>query len=127
MTESMITAIALVVALIVSLALLILHQRGTIKEETVHGVSEILQSLPVTMGSGLFGKIMEYSQTAVLAVEQLVQIGEVKKDNTARKEAAMEIVEMAALCDDVPFNDLERATADVCIEAAVHQLPRNQA
>ena len=34
MTESMITAIALAVALIVALALLILHQRGTIKEET---------------------------------------------------------------------------------------------
>ena len=127
MTESMITAIALVVALIVSLALLILHQRGTIKEETVHGVSEILQSLPVTMGSGLFGKIMEYSQTAVLAVEQLVKIGEVEKTNKARGDAAMEIVERAALCDDVPFNDLERAVADACIEAAVHQLPRNQA
>lgn len=126
MSENVISMIALVVALIVAIAVLILYQRKVIREDTVNGIAEIFQSLPVTMGSGLFGKIWEYSRTAVLTVEQLVKTGKVQPDDQSRKDAAMMMVEASAKVDEVPFGAAESEVADICIEANVQQLPRNQ-
>ena len=87
---------------------------------------ETVKDMPVTMGSGLFGKIYEYSRAAVLTVEQLVKTGQIAKEDQARKDKAMEIVEQAAKVDEVPFGAAESEMASLCIEAAVQQLPRNQ-
>ena len=127
MSESTMTLVALAVAVLIGFAMLILYVRKAIKKETVEGIADVIRDLPVTMGSGLFGKIYEYSRTAVLTVEQLVKNGQVQPDDASRKDAALNMVEAAAKVDDVPFGAAESEVADMCIEAAVHELPRNKA
>ncbi len=126
MNENTTILIALAVAVLVGFALLLLYMKKVIKKDTLEQIVEAIQAMPVTMGSGLFGKIYEYSRAAVLAVEQLVDVGKVQPDDQSRKDAAMHIVEAAAKVDEVPFGAAEGEMADVCIEANVKQLPRNQ-
>ena len=124
-TETM-AMVALIVALVVGVALIALYKRKIIEGDTISGVAEVLQALPVTMGSGLFGKILEYSRTAVLTVEQMVKNGTIQRDDNSRKEKAMALVAQAANVDDVPFGMNEQEVASACIEACVQELPRNQ-
>ena len=126
MSQSDITLIALAVAVVIAFVIMILFAKKVIRRETVEGIADVIRDMPVTMGSGLFGKIYEYSRTAVLTVEQLVKTGQILPDDASRKTAAMGIVEKAAKVDDVPFGLQESEIADVCIEAQVQQLPRNQ-
>ena len=126
MSQSDITLIALAVAVVIAFVIMILFAKKVIRRETVEGIADVIRDMPVTMGSGLFGKIYEYSRTAVLTVEQLVKTGQIQPDDASRKTAAMGIVEKAAKVDDVPFGLPESEIADVCIEAQVQQLPRNQ-
>ena len=121
------TLVALAVAAVIGFTLLVLIVKKVIRKETVEGIADVIREMPVTMGSGLFGKIYEYSRAAVLAVEQLVKTGAIEKEDEARKDAAMHIVQQAAQVDDVPFGAAESEMASACIEAAVQQLPRNQA
>lgn len=127
MDNNTITLVALAVAAVIGFTLLIMIVKKVIRKETVEGIVDVIREMPVTMGSGLFGKIYEYSRAAVLAVEQLVKTGEIEKEDEARKNEAMRIVEKAARVDDVPFGAAESEMASACIEAAVQQLPRNQA
>ena len=127
MDNNTITLVALAVAAVIGFALLILIVKKVIRKETLESIADVICDMPVTMGSGLFGKIYEYSRAAVLAVEQLVKTGEIEKEDEARKNEAMRIVEKAARVDDVPFGAAESEMASACIEAAVQQLPRNQA
>ena len=126
MNENTTILIALAVAVLVGFALLLLYMKKVIKKDTLEQIVETIQAMPVTMGSGLFGKIYEYSRAAVLAVEQLVDVGKVQPDDQSRKDAAIRIVEAAAKVDEVPFGAAEGEMADICIEANVKQLPRNQ-
>lgn len=126
MNENTTILIALAVAVLVGFALLLLYMKKVIKKDTLEQIVETIQAMPVTMGSGLFGKIYEYSRAAVLAVEQLVDVGKVQPDDQSRKDAAIRIVEAAAKVDEVPFGAAEGKMADICIEANVKQLPRNQ-
>ena len=121
------TMIALAVAVIIAFLIMILIQKKIIKKETFEGITEVIKDMPVTMGSGLVGKIYEYSRAAVLAVEQLVKKGELEPDDEIRKNKAMLIVADAARVDDVPFGIDEQRLASDYIEANVHELPRNQA
>ena len=120
------TMIALAVAVIIAFLIMILIQKKIIKKETFEGITEVIKDMPVTMGSGLVGKIYEYSRAAVLAVEQLVKKGELEPDDEIRKNKAMLIVADAARVDDVPFGIDEQKLASDYIEANVHELPRNQ-
>ena len=126
MNENATILIALAVAVLVGFSLLLLYMKKVIKKDTLEQIVETIQAMPVTMGSGLFGKIYEYSRAAVLAVEQLVDVGKVQPDDQSRKDAAMHIVEAAAKVDEVPFGAAEGEMAGICIEANVKQLPRNQ-
>ena len=69
---------------------------------------------------------MSYAKIAVRAVEQLVKNGTIQRDDKARKDAAMNMVEAAAKTDGLPFGAAEQEVADMCIEAEVQELPRNQ-
>ena len=126
MDKNTMTLVALAVAAVIGFTLVILVVKKVIRKETVEGIADVIREMPVTMGSGLFGKIYEYSRAAVLAVEQLVKTGEIEKEDEARKAEAMKIVKKAAKVDDVPFGAAESEMASLCIEAAVQQLPRNQ-
>ena len=126
MDNNTMTIIALAVAVLLGFALLALYMKKVIRKDTLEQIVETVKDMPVTMGSGLFGKIYEYSRAAVLTVEQLVNIGQIAKEDQVRKDKAMEIVELAAKVDEVPFGAAESEMASLCIEAAVQQLPRNQ-
>ena len=126
MDNNTMTIIALAVAVLIGFALLVLYMKKVIRKDTLEQIVETVKDMPVTMGSGLFGKIYEYSRAAVLTVEQLVKTGQIAKEDQARKDKAMEIVEQAAKVDEVPFGAAESEMASLCIEAAVQQLPRNQ-
>ena len=126
MDNNTMTIIALAVAVLLGFALLVLYMKKVIRKDTLEQIVETVKDMPVTMGSGLFGKIYEYSRVAVLTVEQLVDIGKIEREDQARKDKAMEIVEQAAKVDEVPFGAAESEMASLCIEAAVQQLPRNQ-
>ena len=126
MDNNTMTIIALAVAVLLGFALLVLYMKKVIRKDTLEQIVETVKDMPVTMGSGLFGKIYEYSRAAVLTVEQLVKTGQIAKEDQARKDKAMEIVEQAAKVDEVPFGTAESEMASLCIEAAVQQLPRNQ-
>lgn len=127
MSAEMMAMVALAVAIVVAVALIILYKKRIVQGDTISGVAEVLQALPVTVGSGLFGKILEYSKTAVLTVEQLVENGKLDPDDKTRKDKAMALVAQAANVDEVPYGKNEQQVADACIEACVYKLPRNQA
>lgn len=127
MTQSEITLVALGVAVLIAFALMILVVKKVIKKETVEGIADVIRDMPVTMGSGLFGKIWEYSRAAVLTVEQLVKTEQIAPDDETRKDKAMKLVKAAAEVDGVPYGQQEREVASACIEAEVHELPRNKA
>lgn len=126
MGQNEVTLISLAVAVIVAFVIMILYMKRVIGRETVEAVADVVRDLPVTMGSGLFGRIWEYSRAAVLTVEQLVKNGEIQTDDESRKQKAMQIVAAAAGVDDVPFGLQEREVASALIEVEVQQLPRNQ-
>lgn len=50
----------------------------------------------------------------------------IQKNNQARKDAARDIVYTAAAADGIKMREIEKQIADDCIEANVHELPRNQ-
>ena len=58
------TLVALAVAAVIGFALLVLIVKKVIRKETVEGIADVIREMPVTMGSGLFGKIYEYSRAA---------------------------------------------------------------
>ena len=118
--------IALVLAVIIGIALIVLVRKGKISAQTLHDSAELIEAMPVPQGDTIFDIFLRYARTAVLTVEQLVKVGKVEKTNDARKEAAMEIVERAAKVEGFDFNEDEKLLADDCVEACVHELPRNQ-
>ncbi len=120
-----ISIIALCLALIVAGILIFLFKKRVIDETAIEGVGQILDGIPAEAGSP-FEMIREYSKIAVRTVEQLVKNGIIQKDNTARKEKAMEIVETAAKIDGLEYGAAEKEIADSCVEAEVYNLPRNQ-
>lgn len=122
--DTIISIIAFMVALFVGIAMIILYKRRVIDEEIISGANQVLGNLPA--GTGVFGAIANYAKIAVHTVEQLVKTGQISKDSTTRKDAAMAIVENAAMVDEVPFGAAEQEAASACIEAEVQLLPRNQ-
>lgn len=120
-----VSIIALVVALIVAGVLIFLISRKSITVEAIEGAGKILDGIPVVEGSP-FAKIKEYAQIAVKTVEQLVKTGVIPRNDKARKDAAMNIVERAAKIDGLPYGAAEIEVASDCVEAEVQTLPRNQ-
>ena len=120
------TFIAIVLGVLLVIALLLLYKKRMIDGEVLSGTAEMIQQIPIPEGNSIFSLILKYCATAVLTVEQMVKVGKVNKDDTSRKQAAMDIVKTAAKVDNIPFGEEEEKIADAGIEAEVNQLPRNQ-
>lgn len=120
-----VSIIALVVALIVAGTLIFLVSRKYITVEAIEGADKVLDGIPVIEDS-TFAKIRDYSRIAVKTVEQLVKTGVIPREDQARKDAAMNIIENAAKVDGLPYGAAEMDVASSCIEAEVQDLPRNQ-
>ena len=117
--------VALVVALLVAGVIILLYKKRVIDEGAIAGMGQVLDGIPVEEGSP-FEMIRNYARVAVRTVEQLVKNGTISRDDKARKDAAMNIVEAAAKVDGLPYGAAEIEIADNCVEAEVFDLPRNQ-
>ena len=125
MDEKTLGIIAILVSLIVGIALIVLYKKRVLDGEMLEGAATLLQGVEIPQGS-IFSKILEYSRTAVLTVEQLVKNGVISREDEIRKNTAMNIVESAAKVDGLPYGAAEMEIASACIEANVAELPRNQ-
>lgn len=116
---------AIALAALIGIALIYLLKKKIIKPETITQTAELLDGIEV-VGSGFIQQLAEYARIAVHAVEQLAKTGVIEKDNDMKKKAAMEYVQTFAKIDDVSLSPADLDTADVLIEAAVNELPRNK-
>ena len=121
-----VSIIAFCLAFLCAVILIILFKKRVIDAGDIEGTGEILEGIPLPEGNGAFNLFVNYAKIAVKAVEQLVKNGVITRDDKARKDAAMNMVEAAAKVDGVPFGAAEMEVADICIEAEVQELPRNQ-
>lgn len=115
---------AVVLACALGVCLIIMLRKKIIKPETLTHAAELLDGVAVS-GSGFVANLAEYARIAVHAVEQLAKTG-IISGGTDKKEAAMDYVRQLAQTDKVPLSPDDLKTADVLIEAAVNELPRNQ-
>lgn len=116
---------AIALAVCIGIVLIYLLRKKIIKPETVTQAAELLDGIEV-VGSGFIQQLAEYAKIAVHAVEQLAKQGVIEKNNETKKKAAMEYVQSFAKIDEVTLSPADLDTADVLIEAAVNELPRNQ-
>lgn len=120
-----VSIIAFCLALIVAVTLIILFKKRIIDADVIAGTGQVLDDLPAE-GFGPFSVIASYARTAVHAVDQLVKNGIIQRDDKARKDAAMNMVEAAARVDGLSYGAQEMEVADMCIEAEVHEQHNSQ-
>ena len=116
---------AIVLAALTGITLIYLLKKKIIEPETVTQAAELLDGIEV-VGSGFIQQLAEYARIAVHAVEQLAKQGVIEKNNDTKKKTALEYVQTFAKIDDVSLSPADLDTADVLIEAAVNELPRNK-
>lgn len=124
-TAILAATIAAVIAIIVAVVLIVLLKKKVITADTVENTSELLETIAIP-GNGFASKLYEYVVIAVHAVEQLANTGIIENIGTAKKTAAIQYTEQIAKADEIILSDEELAVADLMIEAAVADLPRNQ-
>ena len=122
-TWTAIAAIAL--AALIGITLIYLLKKKIIKPETITQTADLIDGIEV-VGSGFIQQLAEYARIAVHAVEQLAKQGVIEKDNAVKKRTAMEYLQTFAKVDEVSLSPGDLDTADVLIEAAVNELPRNK-
>lgn len=118
--------VAMIISVMLGIVLLILYKRNLLGGNLLSGITEVINCLPGITGNTLFDAIWKYSKAAVLTVEQLVNSGQIEKDSKSRKAKALEIVYDAAVADGIDLEPGIMRLSDYCIEANVHELPRNQ-
>ena len=116
---------AIALAVLIGIVLIYLLKKKFIKPETVTQAAELLDGIEV-VGSGFIQQLAEYAKIAVHAVEQLAKQGVIEKNNETKKKTALEYVQTFAKIDEVSLSPADLDTADVLIEAAVNELPRNK-
>lgn len=116
---------AIALAVLIGIVLIYLLKKKFIKPETVTQAAELLDGIEV-VGSGFIQQLAEYAKIAVHAVEQLAKQGVIEKNNEKKKKTALEYVQTFAKIDEVSLSPADLDTADVLIEAAVNELPRNK-
>ena len=120
------TAIAAVcLALIVGITLIVLIRKKIIPIGAIEQTADLLDTIEVS-GDGFASKLYEYVKIAVHAVEQLAKTGVIENKGASKKAAALEYTEQIAKADEIELTPEEKAVADLMIEAAVAELPRNQ-
>lgn len=116
---------AIALSVLIGITLIYLLRKKIIGPETLSQAATLLEGVSVA-GDGFISKMAEYARIAVRAVEQLAKIGAIEKDNDTKKTAAMNYVQQLAKVDDITLSPSDLETADLLIEAAVAELPRNK-
>jgi hypothetical protein len=124
-TNTWLAIIAIVLSCGLGVGLIYLYKKKIIKAETLTQAATLLDGVDI-VGSGFIAQIAEYARIAVHAVEQLAKTGVIEKDNDTKKQTAMEYVQQFAKVDEVTLSPADLETADLLVEAAVAELPRNK-
>ena len=124
-TNTWLAIIAIVLSCGLGVGLIYLYKKKIIKAETLTQAATLLDGVDI-VGSGFIAQIAEYARIAVHAVEQLAKTGVIEKDNEVKKQTAMEYVQQFAKVDEVTLSPSDLETADLLVEAAVAELPRNK-
>jgi len=124
-TNTWLAIIAIILSCGLGVGLIYLYKKKIIKAETLTQAATLLDGVDI-VGSGFIAQIAEYARIAVHAVEQLAKTGVIEKDNDTKKQTAMEYVQQFAKVDEVTLSPADLETADLLVEAAVAELPRNK-
>ena len=125
MDMNWITVVATILSLGIGAGLIYLIRKQVITLDFLTHAGYALDEVQI-QGSGFIATLAEYARLAVRAVEQLAKIGAIPKDNETKKSAAIDYVQHLAKVDEVSLSPADLETADMLIEAAVNELPRNQ-
>lgn len=109
-----------VVFVAVVVVLIILYRKNKINELYLETLSDYLDQ--IDDGEGIVPLLAQYAKRAVRAVEQMVKAGVLPKENEARKNMAMRIVNELATADGIEMNEADNAAADSLVEAEVFEL-----
>ena len=127
MTKEIVILIDIAVACVLAGLLLYGVYRGWLNTKMLEGIRVIVSTFPRKEGS-MVADIMRYAEIAVREVEQLVKTGQMEKDNEIRQNAAVEYVKDMLAVDYKPdaMEFVDDETIAAIVDAAVHELPRNQ-
>ena len=96
-----------------------LYYKNKINCESIEMLVDYLDT--IDDGDGVVPLLAGYAKKAVTAVEQLVKAGIIPKENEARKNMAMRIVEELAAADGLELEEEDKIAADSLIESEVYE------
>ena len=114
------TIIGVIAFIAVGVAVAFLYRKNQINAESIDMLIEYLDT--IDDGDGIVPLLAGYAKKAVTAVEQMVKIGLLVKENEARKDKAMQIVEELALADGIELSEDDKIAADYLIESEVFEM-----
>lgn len=119
MNASTIISIAFLIAVIASYAVMFyLAKKNILTKNDLSSIDnslEFMKELADTMDADIFGRLIEYVQMAVHAVEQMYSTGVIAAEN--RKNEALSIVEDYATLEGIVFTNEMKKAASSLIEA----------
>ena len=114
------TIVGVIAFIAVGVAVAFLYRKNQINAESIDMLIEYLDT--IDDGDGIVPLLAGYAKKAVTAVEQMVKIGLLVKENDARKDKAMQIVEELALADGIELSEDDKIAADYLIESEVFEM-----
>lgn len=114
------TIVGVIAFVAVGVAVAFLYCKNQINAESIDMLIEYLDT--IDDGDGIVPLLAGYAKKAVTAVEQMVKIGLLVKENEARKDKAMQIVEELALADGIELSEDDKIAADYLIESEVFEM-----
>ena len=114
------TIVGVIAFIAVGVAVAFLYRKNQINAESIDMLIEYLDT--IDDGDGIVPLLAGYAKKAVTAVEQMVKIGLLVKENEARKDKAMQIVEELALADGIELSEDDKIAADYLIESEVFEM-----
>lgn len=117
------TIVGVIAFIAVGVAVAFLYRKNQINAESIDMLIEYLDT--IDDGDGIVPLLAGYAKKAVTAVEQMVKIGLLVKENEVRKDKAMQIVEELALADGIELSEDDKIAADYLIESEVFEMRKN--
>jgi len=114
------TIVGVIAFVAVGVAVAFLYRKNQINAESIDMLIEYLDT--IDDGDGIVPLLAGYAKKAVTAVEQMVKIGLLVKENEVRKDKAMQIVEELALADGIELSEDDKIAADYLIESEVFEM-----
>lgn len=102
-----------------------LYIKNNITENQLNSIIDFLDAFDD--GQGVVNQLAAYAKLAVRAVEQLVKSGIIPKENAARKQAAIEMIQSYAESDALVIDDIPEEVLGNLVESEVYAMRNEQA